>query len=340
MKLFIQENHSLQAHNTFGFDVEARAFVTYHSVDELIEALDYVKRHSLPSLCVGCGSNLLFTRRFEGAILHSAIDHIIIEEPQQDNHTVKVKAGGGVLWDDLCALMARRGYYGSENLSLIPGQVGAAAVQNIGAYGVEVCNLIQEVHAIEVATGKPRVFSVEECRYGYRDSIFKHDLCRQYVVTEVVFRLSTEPRVNLSYGSLAELQSDSLPTAQAIRERVIEIRQSKLPDPQVLGNAGSFFKNPIVSTSHFRALLAHYPLMPHFEVSEREVKIPAAWLIEQCGWKGKQEGGAQVFARQPLVLVNTGDATPSEVMQLSAKIQASVKARFGIELATEVNFIE
>lgn len=338
MPITIRHHYSLRDHNTFGMAVRARQFISYSSADELVEVLSSVRDKGDRMLHIGSGSNLLFTGDYDGTVLHSRIKHV--DYLSRDSRHVMISVGAGVVWDDFCAEMARCGYYGSENLSLIPGQVGAAAVQNIGAYGVEVESIIHEVETIEVSTGKRRVFPNVECRYGYRDSVFKNGLRGQYIVTAVVFRLSTLPVIHLDYGPLQQLRSLAAPpTAQAIRDAVIGIRRSKLPDPAQLGSAGSFFKNPVVPVDVFQGLQATYADIPHFPVSEQEVKIPAAWLIEQCGWKGRRHGGAAVYEKQPLILVNPGNATPADIMELASLIEQSVKERFGIQLHPEVNYI-
>ena len=225
-------------------------------------------------------------------------------------------------------------------MSYIPGEVGASAIQNIGAYGVEVESIIHEVDTIEVATGQPRVFQANECEYGYRDSIFKNRLQGEYIVTAVVYRLSVIPVVHLDYGQLQELRlHGGQPKAQEIRDDVIAIRQSKLPEPAELGSAGSFFKNPVVSVEVFRQIAASHADVPHYVISENEIKIPAAWLIDQCGWKGKTHGGAAVYEKQPLILVNRNHATPADIMELSTLIEQSVLEKFNISLSPEVNYI-
>ena len=236
--------------------------------------------------------------------------------------------------------MASSNYYGCENLSYIPGEVGASAIQNIGAYGVEVESIIQQVETIEVSTGKPRVFTTVECEYGYRDSIFKRRLQGQYIVTAVVYRLSAVPIVHLDYGQLQQLRSrEGIPTAQEVRDAVIAIRQSKLPEPDELGSAGSFFKNPVVPAEVFHRLAAFHADVPHYVINDEQVKIPAAWLIDQCGWKGKSHGGAAVYEKQPLILVNRDHATPADIMELAALIEQSVLEKFNIHLSPEVNYI-
>ena len=338
MPIAISHNYSLREHNTFGLEAKARQFINYYSVEELVEILPALRDSGEPILHIGGGSNLLFTRDFEGTILHSCIK--FIEEVSRYGLEVVVRVGSGVKWDDFCAEMARRNYYGSENLSYIPGEVGASAIQNIGAYGVEVESIIQQVETIEVLSGEPRVFDKSECEYGYRDSIFKNRLQGKYIVTAVVYRLSTVPVVHLDYGALQQLRShEGVPTAQEVRDAVIAIRQSKLPEPDELGSAGSFFKNPVVPVEVFRQIAASYTDVPHYVISEDEIKIPAAWLIDQCGWKGKRHGGAAVYEKQPLILVNKDHATPADIMELATLIEQSVMEKFNIQLSPEVNYI-
>ncbi len=338
MAITIQHHYSLLEHNTFGMDVKAAQFINYKTVDELIEVLATLRERGERILHIGCGSNLLFTRDFDGTILHSDIK--FIEEVSRDEQHIYFRVGSGVVWDDFCARMAQNNYFGPENLSYIPGEVGASAIQNIGAYGVEVESIIHEVETIAVATGQPRVFQVNECEYGYRDSIFKNRLKGQYIVTAVVFRLSLIPVVHLDYGPLREFSSHGEePTAQAIREAVIGIRRSKLPEPKEMGSAGSFFKNPVVPVEAFQQIAATHADVPHYEVDDRHIKVPAAWLIEQCGWKGKRHGGAGVYEKQPLILVNRGHARPNDIMELAALIQQSVFEKFHIQLEPEVSYI-
>ncbi len=336
MPISKQYNYSLLGHNTMGIDVKAQQFITYDTVDELKEVLQEIAGR--PILHIGRGSNLLFTRDFEGVVLHSSIKFTQIV--MRNQREVVVRVGAGVVWDDFCAQMAQNNFYGSENLSHIPGEVGAAAVQNIGAYGVEVESIIQEVETIEIATGKPRVFHVSECEYGYRESIFKNQLRGQYVVTAVVFKLSVTPVVHLDYGQLQDLKALShTPSAQDIRDAVIAIRRSKLPEPDQLGSAGSFFKNPVVPIELFNDIAATHHEVPHYAIDEKQVKIPAAWLIEQCGWKGKCHGGAAVYEKQPLIIVNKNHATSSDIMELASLIQQSVYDTFKINIYPEVNYI-
>lgn len=334
----VKKDCSLLPYHTFGMDVKASLFIEYASVEELKHILhEYLP--GIPWLHIGGGSNLLFMRDYPGVILHSAIKgYEILEENEEE---VIVRVGAGEVWDDFVAYTVKQGWYGAENLSLIPGEVGASAVQNIGAYGVEVKDLITHVEAIEVATGQERVFTNKECGYAYRESVFKLSLKRQFVLTKVSYRLKKTPTYHLDYGHVrAELEKRGYGlTLENVRRTIIGIREAKLPDPKIQGNAGSFFMNPIVSRTCFESLLAQYPQMPHYEVDAERVKIPAAWMIDQCGWKGKQMGRAGVHHKQALVLVNLGGATGEEIIRLSEEIQKSVLNKFGVHISPEVNFI-
>lgn len=335
----IRKDYSLLSHNTFGMDIKASLFIEYTSVEELKEIL---RRYPLEEGCwlhIGGGSNLLFKGDYPGIILHSAIKgYEILEENEQE---VIVRVGAGELWDDFVAYSVDKGWYGAENLSLIPGEVGASAVQNIGAYGMEAKDLIVNVETVEVATGEERIFTNAKCAYAYRESAFKLSLKGKYIITKVSYRLKKTPCYHLDYGNVrAELEKSGIAlTLSNVREVIIKIREGKLPDPKVQGNAGSFFMNPIISRVQFEALLAEYPQMPHYEVDAERVKIPAAWMIDQCGWKGKRLGNAGVHDKQALVLVNAGGATGEEVIRLSEAIQKSVFDKFGIRISPEVNFI-
>ena len=335
----IQHNYPLLAHNTFGMDVEASVFVEYESVTELKEILLHQLCPEGKWLHIGGGSNLLFTGDFDGMILHSAIKGFEVVSENEDE--VLVRAGAGEVWDDFVAYTVEKGWYGAENLSLIPGEVGASAVQNIGAYGVEAKDLIVKVDTLEVETGKERVFGNEECGYAYRESVFKHELKGKYIVTSVTYRLSKHPSYRLDYGNVrSELEKRGCElTLENVRRTIIDIRESKLPDPKVQGHAGSFFMNPIVPRPLFEELLGKYPSMPSYEVDAERVKIPAAWMIDQCGWKGKRMGNAGVHDKQALVLVNCGGATGQEIIALSEEIQRSVFDKFGVRISPEVNFI-
>ena len=335
----IQHNYPLLAHNTFGMDVEASVFVEYESVTELKEILLHQLCPEGKWLHIGGGSNLLFTGDFDGMILHSAIKGFEVVSENEDE--VLVRAGAGEVWDDFVAYTVEKGWYGAENLSLIPGEVGASAVQNIGAYGVEAKDLIVKVDTLEVETGKERVFGNEECGYAYRESVFKHALKGKYIVTHVTYRLFKHPSYRLDYGNVhSELEKRGCElTLENVRQTIIDIRESKLPAPKVQGNAGSFFMNPIVPRPLFEELLGKYPSMPFYEVDAERVKIPAAWMIDQCGWRGKQLGRAGVHNKQALVLVNCGGATGQEIIALSEEIQRSVFDKFGVRISPEVNFI-
>ncbi len=334
-------NYKYPVTNTFGLDVKAKLFAEYNSVEELKELL--VRYQNEPLLHIGAGSNLLFTRDFNGLILHSAMRRARCLN--EDNEHVWIEADNGLVLDELIAQLCDMGISGMENLSYIPGEVGASAVQNVGAYGVEAKDVIDTIQAIKIADGSERIFTNAECRYGYRDSIFKNDLRGQYIITHVVYKLNKHFEPKLDYGNLRSEVSEPA-TPMSVREAVIRIRKQKLPEVSELGSAGSFFKNPVVPEEQADALLAQYPTMPNFpapslegRAGERFVKIPAAWLIEQCGWKGKSLGGARCYEKQPLVLVNAGNATPEDIINLASAICADVKAKFNITINPEVNYI-
>ena len=324
--------------NTFGIPAHARVYVEYTSLEELRTLLQTYKGERL--LHIGSGSNLLFTKDFDGVVLHSRI--CFARALEEDAEGVNIEVGAGIVMDDLIAQVADMGLYGLENLSHIPGEVGASAVQNVGAYGVEAKDVIREVHAVAVESGEECVFSNADCHFGYRDSIFKNEWKGQYIITSVVFHLSKQPQPRLDYGNLRQALAGKEPTPMNIREAVIAIRKQKLPEPAELGSAGSFFKNPIISPEHFQTILQQEHKteaeIPHFETADG-IKIPAAWLIEQCGWKGKRQGGAQVYEKQPLVIVNTGNATAQDIITLAADITESIAQRFQITLHPEVNLI-
>ena len=369
--------------NTFGMKVKARCFIEYDSVADLVD-IEF-EELARPVLHIGGGSNLLFTDDFKGTVLHSKIDfieildkcHSIPEAPAfagsgtpypgvgkcllhtngtlfadfKPSNEVLVSVGAGVVFDDFCAWAAKEGLWGVENLSYIPGEVGASAVQNIGAYGVEVKDVIRRVYCYDTVEEEFVNFSVEECGYGYRDSIFKDpEVKGRYIVTHVVFALSRVPQPKLEYGHLkdafAEVASSSL-KPDLIRKTIIKIRKEKLPEPSVKGSAGSFFKNPVISMADFQRIEASAKAelgadykVPHYDLPDGSVKVPAAWMIEQCGWKGKRSGGAAVWDKQPLVIVNhTGEAYPEEIVGLEKRIIASVRTRFGVELSPEVEHV-
>ena len=328
--------------NTFGIDVTAARFLEYGSEDELRELIA-AGQVVAPWLHIGGGSNLLFIKDYEGTVLHSRIGGL--EVTSEDEEHVWVRVGAGVVWDDFVAWCVKRHWYGAENLSLIPGEVGASAVQNIGAYGVEVKDLITSVETINMAREK-RIYGVDECGYSYRKSLFKHCLLytspmKTVFVTYVNFCLGKREHYTLDYGTIRqELEKYPVLNLEILRRVIIDIRQSKLPDPKVLGNAGSFFMNPIVPRRQFESLQREYPDMPHYDVDAGRVKIPAAWMIDRCGWKGKALGPAAVHGRQALVLVNSGGATGADIVALSDAVRASVREKFGIDIHPEVCLIK
>ena len=344
--------------NTFGMKVKARCFMEYDSVADLVD-IEF-EELARPVLHIGGGSNLLFTDDFKGTVLHSKIDFMeVLEDGHFDpaervEESVLVSVGSGVVFDDFCEWASKEGLWGVENLSYIPGEVGASAVQNIGAYGVEVKDVIHKVYCYDTVEEEFVSFGVEECEYGYRDSIFKNpELKGRYIVTHVVFALSREPKPRLDYGHLAEAVKEAQAvraselTPSLIRKVIIKIRKDKLPEPSVVGSAGSFFKNPVITHEHFgriesAAMIEHGPdfKVPHYDLPDGMVKVPAAWMIEQCGWKGRRSGGAAVWDKQPLVIVNyTGEAFPEEIIGLERRIISSVKQKFGVELHPEVDHI-
>ena len=303
-----------------------------------------------PVLHIGGGSNLLFTDDFKGTVLHSNINFIEILN-EEATGPVLVSVGAGVVFDDFCDWAAKEVLWGAENLSYIPGEVGASAVQNIGAYGVEVKDIIHKVYCYDTVEEEFVSFSLEECGYGYRDSIFKKpEIKGRYIVTHVVFALSREANPQLGYGHLRDAVMEAANqniTPAAIRKVIIKIRKEKLPEPSVMGSAGSFFMNPVISLEHYQKIEVAAKSefgpdykVPHYDLPDGMVKVPAAWMIEQCGWKGKRSGGAAVYDKQPLVIVNyTGDAYPEEIIGLERRIIASVKTKFGVELHPEVDHI-
>ena len=373
--------------NTFGMKVKARCFMEYDSVADLVD-IEF-EELARPVLHIGGGSNLLFTDDFKGTVLHSKIDFIeILDEchgdgveklnPSHDESwappvheatgghgfsshphgtsseesscPVMVSVGAGVIFDDFCAWAAKEGLWGVENLSYIPGEVGASAVQNIGAYGVEVKDVIRTVYCYDTVEEEFVPFDVAECRYGYRDSIFKDpEVKGRYVVTHVVFALSRTPQPRLDYGHLKDAVAASMQevTSGLIRKVIIKIRKEKLPEPSVMGSAGSFFKNPVITSEHFQRIEAAAKAelgpdckVPHYDLPDGMVKVPAAWMIEQCGWKGRRSGGAAVYEKQPLVIVNyTGEAYPEEIVGLEKRVMASVKAKFDVDLHPEVEHV-
>lgn len=332
-------HYSLLDHNTFGIDVTCRRFVEFEKASEVTPFVCSLSEEDKPLLMIGAGSNLLLTGDFEGTVLHSAIKGV--ESTTEDGH-VLLRCGSGETWDDIVSFCVDHGWYGLENLSHIPGEVGASAIQNIGAYGAEVKNAIWNVEAVDMETGVMVNIDQKDCGYGYRDSRFKHEWKNKYFITAVTYRLSENFTPVVDYGNIRQRLEEigiTKPSAQQLREVVISIRDSKLPDPKIEGNAGSFFVNPVVSREKFLQIQKDYPGMPHYPVDERHEKIPAGWLIEQCGWKGKTLGRAGVHDKQALVLVNKGGATGNEILRLCETVKADVLERFGIEISSEVNII-
>jgi len=327
-----ERNYSLKEHNTFGIEAKCERFVEFTSVEEAQQVAEMLRETDLPYIIIGGGSNLLLTKDYSGIVVRSDILGIQIDGD-------RMTCGSGEVFDEIVEASLMAGLYGLENLSLIPGDVGASAVQNIGAYGVEAKDYIDSIEAVEIATGKVVIIKAQDCGYGYRQSKFKTDWKNRYLITYVTYRLSTEFKPHLDYGNIKQALSTLEPTAQNLRKTIIDIRNAKLPDPKVTGNAGSFFMNPIISISQYEALVAHYPQMPHYEVDAEHVKIPAGWMIDQCGWKGKSLGRAGVHEKQALVLVNLGGATGDEIVKLCQTIQKDVKEKFGIEIHPEVNIV-
>ena len=328
-------NYSLKGHNTFGIEARCRRFLEYESVEEAVEIAAILRQEKAPYRIIGGGSNLLLTRDFKGTVVHSAMKGCEIED-------CLMTCGSGETFDDVVMLSLENGLYGAENLSLIPGDVGGSDVQNIGAFGAEAKYIIERVEAVSIATGECCSFSGGECGYGYRDSRFKHEWKTQYLITHVTYRLSRTFTPRLDYGNIRselERRGISQPTAQQLRQTIIDIRNEKLPDPKVTGNAGSFFMNPVVSREKYEELSALHANMPHYTVDAAQEKIPAGWLIDQCGWKGRTMGRAGVHPKQALVLVNLGGATGQEIVDLCRAIQQDVLQKFGIDIHPEVNII-
>ncbi len=332
----IARNVSLQPFNTFAVAASANYFAAITSSEDLRTVLEDAAVAGQPRLILGGGSNILFTRDFDGLVLKNEIRGIQVVK--EDDELAWVRAGAGEGWDAFVRWTLKHQFYGLENLALIPGAVGASPVQNIGAYGVEVGDLLEQVDTVEMASGIPRRFHVSECELGYRTSIFKQPPRDRYFITSVTFRLRKRSRLVTTYADVARAiapeAADAL-TAEKLSDIIRRIRRGKLPDPADLGNVGSFFKNPVISANRFEPLAAENPTMPHFPQSDGRIKIAAGWLIEQCGWKGTRTGACGVYPQQALVLVNYGGAAGREILALSRSIARSVKARFGVDLEPE-----
>jgi len=336
----VQENHSLLHFNSFGIDAKAKYFSRFSSREELAELLSLPIAVQGPVFILGGGSNILLTKDVDGFVLKNEITGIEIIREDEDH--LYIKTGAGENWHSFVMYCVQNNYAGIENLSLIPGNNGASPMQNIGAYGVEIKDVFYELEAFHIHDKSIETFTLEDCGFGYRDSVFKNKYKGQFVITTVTYRLNKKPRFNTSYGAIEqELQKMGTKdlSIQAIAQAVMNIRSSKLPDPKEIGNAGSFFKNPAVNKKDFETLQKEFPSIPFFPFDEVRVKVPAGWLIEQCGWKGYRKGDAGCYSKQALVLVNYGYASGNEIYQLSEEILQSVKAKFNIELEREVNIV-
>ena len=338
--MIVQQNVSLKPYNTFGLEENAGFLAIVDSIDDLDEIYQTGRFRSQKKMILGGGSNVLFTRGFTGVVAKNEIRGIQIQNETEEE--VLVSVGAGENWHQFVLWCVEKGYGGVENLSLIPGTVGAAPMQNIGAYGVELKEVFHSLEAYEIKTGKTTSFFKEDCKFGYRYSIFKGELRDEYVITKVFFKLFKKPVFNISYGALKEtletMGVDEL-TLKNVSQAVINIRQSKLPDPLDIGNAGSFFKNPVIEKMHFEALEAQYPDIKCYPIDEEMVKVPAGWLIEHAGWKGFRDGDIGVHDLQALVLVNHGMGRGRDIYKLSNEIKKSIQGKFGIELEREVNVI-
>ena len=342
----VEENYNLKELNTFGVSAEARFFVRVETKDDLLELINLPVFKDNEKLFLGGGSNVLFTKNWEGIVV--LIDLGGIEVVREVGDDVWVKAMSGEVWNDLVEYTTKLGFWGIENLALIPGSVGGAPMQNIGAYGVEICDTLTEVQAVDIKTGDEKVFENDKCCFGYRDSVFKNELKGQYVITSITLKLSKKYNPQTTYKALATYLEENqieVKSPKDIADAVSEIRRSKLPDPGVIGNAGSFFKNVFVSKDKLEEIQAHHPEVPFFE-SDGKIKIPTGWLVEHSGpdqsdtsWKGYKVGNVGVYAKQALVLVNHGGGKGEEVWSLAQEIMESVKAKFGIELTPEVNIV-
>jgi len=333
----IQHNISLKPYHTFGIDVSAKQFAPFTSAADM-QALLHQNQEQL--LILGGGSNILFTKNFDGLVLRNELKGIELVKEDADDYYVK--AAAGEVWHSFVQYCIQHNYAGIENLSLIPGNVGASPMQNIGAYGVEIKDVFHELEAYHIKDRQFRTFSLEECQFGYRESVFKRAYKDQYIITSVTYRLRKQPLFNTSYGAieqeLEKMQVTSL-SIKAISEAVIRIRTSKLPDPKEIGNAGSFFKNPTIPTAQYEALKQQHPAIPGYPAANDQTKVAAGWLIEQCGWKGYRKGDAGCHAKQALVLVNYGHATGAEIFDLSTAIVDSIRQQFNITLEREVNIM-
>ena len=333
----IEQNVSLEKYNTFHLPVKTRWFIEYENEEDLHKILRDEYFQECLSIHIGQGSNLLFVNDYNGIVLHSLIRGI--EVVAEDEHSVHLRIGAGEVWDDVVAYAVAKGWSGIENLSLIPGETGAAAVQNIGAYGREIKDVIESVEAWNQLTFEKHIFTVEECEYSYRQSRFKNPHQDPHIITYVTLKLSKTPVFHLEYGALKQRLEGEEVNLEMIREAVISIRREKLPAPTVLGNAGSFFMNPVITAGQFEEIRKQYPAVPSYPEEGGKVKVPAGWLIEQCGFKGQRHGEVGCYDKQALVLVNYGNATGDEIALFAEEIRNAVRERFGIELIPEVKYI-
>lgn len=336
----IQQNISLKIYNTFGIDVKAKQFVEVNTLEELCILCAAFNLKDRNLLVLGGGSNVLLTGDFDGMVIKINLKGIEVVKEDEDH--IWVKSMAGEVWHNLVMYCVENGYAGLENLSLIPGCVGAAPMQNIGAYGVEIKDTFDSLEAVEIESGEVVRFGKDECHFGYRESIFKQEAKGKYIIASVTFRLNKKPEFNVSYGAIRQtLEEKGITdlTIKAVSDAVIHIRQTKLPDPRELGNAGSFFKNPEIPVQQFNELKSRFPDVVGYPVGENHMKVAAGWLIEQCGWKGKVVGNTGSHKQQALVLVNYGAASGSEIWQLAMDIQQSVKEKFGVTILPEVNVI-
>ena len=329
-------SYSLLQHNTFGIDAVASSFIDFSSEDELMSFVG--NGYFSPSLVIGGGSNLLFTGDYAGTVFHSSIKSVEVACETDDN--VYLRVGSGVNWDELVAYTVESGWGGLENLSAIPGEVGASAVQNVGAYGTEVAQRVQEIEVFNPKTGEVEAMRAQACDFAYRHSIFKDTEKGRNVITFVTYRLSKRPQFKLEYGNLKDtVDSMGGATLHNVRAAVCGIRDAKLPDPLKIGSAGSFFMNPVVNVIEAAALKESYPTMPQYPLPSGDVKLSAGWLIEQCGWKKKPHEHVGVYSKQALVVINLGGATGNEVLAFASEVVESVRSKFGVNLNMEVNVI-
>lgn len=337
----IQRNYNLIKFNTMGVKAQADYFISVKDITELKNALEFAKINKLPFLVLGGGSNMLFIDNFKGIVIYNQLKGV--NKLDENDQKVILEVMGGENWHDFVINCVNKNYGGIENLSLIPGTVGAAPIQNIGAYGVEIKDVLQSVEYLDANTLEIKTITPDKCKFGYRNSIFKNELKGQIIITSIQLKLTKKPKINVEYRALRDYLAHNEiinPGIKEISDAVIAIRQSKLPDPKQIGNSGSFFKNPVVTANKFEELKDSYNDLPGYILNNKEVKIPAAWLIDKAGWKGKRKGDAGVHKQQALVLVNYGEATGNDIYMLSKEIQEDINAKFGIKLEREVNIIE